>query len=274
MGEPTIPKLLVPKYDVALSLCGNIDNICKPLHKFGINFFNYLRIYADGSIVDLNNHPDLTEFFYYKSNWYQSFSPIINSMAFEPGFILDSTLSDQNYFNDTKERFDVDHVVFFITRDNDSTTFWQFGTFAGNNKILNFYVNNADLLKAFTTYFSNEGKKLINLAEENKYKIITQVNKDQHSSLCAINSFDAKEIETAIKRFNYVDSRYSLTSREAECLKLYSEGMSADEISAILKISRRTVESHVANMKMKLNCKNTVELVAKAICLGYLKKWY
>lgn len=53
----------------------------------------------------------------------------------------------------------------------------------------------------------------------------------------------------------------TLTSREKEVLIILSSGKIAKEIAAILSISSRTVEKHIANIKAKLQLNTAGELV-------------
>lgn len=57
----------------------------------------------------------------------------------------------------------------------------------------------------------------------------------------------------------------NLTSRQIQLLQLLTEGRSAKEISNILNISPRTVESHKYRLMQLLNLKNTAELVIYAM---------
>ena len=61
----------------------------------------------------------------------------------------------------------------------------------------------------------------------------------------------------------------SLTTREREVLKLFSEGNSSKDIAALLFISSRTVEHHRASIMKKLNLNTVAELVKYAIQKGY-----
>jgi DNA-binding NarL/FixJ family response regulator len=57
----------------------------------------------------------------------------------------------------------------------------------------------------------------------------------------------------------------SLSRRELEILKLFSEGMANKEIGENLGISIRTVETHKNHIMKKLGCKSTVEMLKFAI---------
>src|SRR5262249_49472648 len=61
-----------------------------------------------------------------------------------------------------------------------------------------------------------------------------------------------------------------LTSRQREVLQLVTEGRSAKEIAAILRISRRTAEFHKARLMEALSVENTAELVQYAIRTGII----
>jgi DNA-binding CsgD family transcriptional regulator len=60
-----------------------------------------------------------------------------------------------------------------------------------------------------------------------------------------------------------------LSDRELECLFLQLRGKTAKQIAEILKLSKRTVEYYIDNMKSKFGCFNKAELLIAAISLGY-----
>lgn len=60
--------------------------------------------------------------------------------------------------------------------------------------------------------------------------------------------------------------------REREVLQLLSFGKSSREIAESLFITERTIESHRKNMIEKAQVKNTVELIAFASSMGFIKK--
>ena len=61
------------------------------------------------------------------------------------------------------------------------------------------------------------------------------------------------------------DEKFNLTSREIDVIKLLSLGLNNKEISEKLFISDRTVNTHRTNIMFKMNTKNAVELVVKAL---------
>ena len=63
----------------------------------------------------------------------------------------------------------------------------------------------------------------------------------------------------------------SLTARETDVLKWTADGKTAYEISRILNISESTVNFHIKNIMLKLDCANKIQAVAKAALIGLLR---
>jgi DNA-binding NarL/FixJ family response regulator len=63
-----------------------------------------------------------------------------------------------------------------------------------------------------------------------------------------------------------------ITAREIEVLSLLKEGLSFEDAADTLGISVRTVRYHIEKINLKLNTKNRLEALAKAIESGLLEK--
>lgn len=63
---------------------------------------------------------------------------------------------------------------------------------------------------------------------------------------------------------------FHLTDREKEILELVAKGLSNKEISTKLSIESPTIEFHKKNLREKLNVTKSIELVIKAIELGFV----
>ena len=64
------------------------------------------------------------------------------------------------------------------------------------------------------------------------------------------------------------DSQYELSKRELEIVELVSAGLTNQEISEELDISKRTVDNHVSNVLNKTGTGNRVALVRWALQSG------
>jgi DNA-binding NarL/FixJ family response regulator len=68
------------------------------------------------------------------------------------------------------------------------------------------------------------------------------------------------------------ERRYQrLSARELEVLRLIIEGRGRKEISKLLNISVRTLDTHRTNIMTKLGCKSTAELVHQALRANLIK---
>ena len=84
--------------------------------------------------------------------------------------------------------------------------------------------------------------------------------------------FSEQAIATYMQRARSTpqDPYDTLTAREREVLQLVVEGNSSNEISSMLSISARTVETHRANLMRKLKISSQVELIRFALKRGLL----
>lgn len=61
---------------------------------------------------------------------------------------------------------------------------------------------------------------------------------------------------------------HDLSERESECLFYLLRGYAARSVGELLGISPKTVEFHIAKIKIKMQCKTKSELIEKALHLG------
>lgn len=65
-------------------------------------------------------------------------------------------------------------------------------------------------------------------------------------------------------------SPLNLTEKQELCLFYLVRGKSVKEIGKLLKLSPRTIESHIDAMKLKLDCRRKSQLIEKAIVSGFV----
>lgn len=61
-----------------------------------------------------------------------------------------------------------------------------------------------------------------------------------------------------------------ITDRQLECLYFLLSGKNSAEIAETLQLSKRTIETHMENLKKKLNCKTKTSLIEFALHKGLL----
>lgn len=80
--------------------------------------------------------------------------------------------------------------------------------------------------------------------------------------------FFSPQVKNVFFQQSVAKTKPTLTKREEEILKLIIEEKTTREIAEALFISEKTVENHRANLMLKLDAKNLVGLVKKAISTG------
>jgi DNA-binding CsgD family transcriptional regulator len=146
-----------------------------------------------------------------------------------------------------------------IERGKNDCEFFQFGSSKKDHKILEYYLNNLDLLKLFIFYFKDKFFRII--ARLANQRILIPPEPKQESTIITLESDQFKsEIFHKINRF-YLSNDTYLTKKEVECLKWLASGKSAEEIAVIISCSKRTVEKHIEIMKEKLDCTKQSQLI-------------
>ncbi len=110
-------------------------------------------------------------------------------------------------------------------------------------------ISREDLIKAVNTV--SEGKPFLDSAVQEK--VISSMSSSDDED------FDEKEADLMVQ---------NITSRELEILQLIALGMTSQDISQKLFISKNTVETHRKNLLAKLNVKNTASLLKFAYKKG------
>lgn len=250
-----------------------IKQLCQPLkNKFNLSFFLFVRDYKNGQRIWLTTHGEWTEYFYteglYKLSAFEN--PFI---PYTPGYYLWSTLPGQNVF-DMARGFDIDHGITFVSDHAKHYDFFHLGATRDNPQVLNFYLNHRDALERFIAYFKDAAADLIKQIEMNRMTVPFPKRSPQQNIAMPNPEINIDEFLTEIERDRYYlkhdNEDVYLTRRESECLKWCLNGKSSDEIAIIMAISKRTVETHIDNVKEKLRCNKQFQLGYKLAKSGWL----
>lgn len=68
-----------------------------------------------------------------------------------------------------------------------------------------------------------------------------------------------------------IETGVRITKRQNECLYYLVKGMTMKQIAAALKLSPRTIEHYIENLKIKFDCSSRIDLIAKALQLHQIK---
>ena len=262
-------------HHIALTSSDEISQITLPLKKyFGITYFNYVKLYKNGSRVILTDRADFIGYFYQNGLW-QTNAVIKLEKLDHSSFHLWHEFNGQPSFIIGKEKFSIDNGITIAETYDDYTELYYFGTLPQNNAITGLYLRNFDVLQRFILYFKEKAYTIIQKADRDKIilpsspVILREVNAQDTLEKKIEWFFDATPVDKI-----YLDENRNiyLNKREAACLHLILKGYTAKGIGKLLTLSNRTVEDYVTSIKNKLNVSSKKELIIKALETGLNKK--
>lgn len=245
------------KNHFSLISANDVNEICKPLRDIGITYFNYIKIYKNGSRELLTNNAYWIEHFY-QNALYLTAGVIDVEHLLPKGYFLWSELDlNDPAYSQGQEIFDIDNGVSFVIRRDEITYLYIFASTKDNVRINNFYIRNVDLFRRFIQYFHDRGSDLIKQAKANKIFLPEQqiVNPNRLKNI-EISSHirTAFYKKTEMDRFYLLDisDGLYLTPKQAEIAAYLVMGATAKQCARHLGISHRTVETYIEEIKQKI----------------------
>jgi LuxR family quorum-sensing system transcriptional regulator SolR len=235
---------------ISLVSAPDVKNILKPLNKYNIFYFSYTKSYIDGSRLRLTSDGDTLKA-YFDNKMHLIGVTEAQPKLYTKQAVLWSTLPRQQTFQWVREKGNIDHGVYLINPYKDHTETIGFASNPFFPEVMNFYLNNLDILENFVHSFKEQASSLLTLAEKNK--IVSPF------SLHAIKNYKIIKAEHILKL------KYKLSKKQNECAHHLLNGATAKEISVILQLSPRTVEKYLEIIKMKFEAVNKAELIKKLI---------
>ncbi|MBY0461711.1 MAG: helix-turn-helix transcriptional regulator [Alphaproteobacteria bacterium] len=242
------------------SINSKLIDICRPLFdNFMITQFFYIKIFNNKntrlyvcsekkwmeSYIKNNFQDDLLHM--------QTYIPENLNYSLWAGFKKDSVYNavyDLNIWNG----FNI------YERDGESTITYAFATTPLNEGMINFYINNLNILKEFIFYFKCKAADIIDTSDLSKLIVSKNKNPKFYPESDVIKSFSPK---SNIQKFSFKGKLLNITfsNRETACLYQLTTGKTSKEIGRLLGISPRTVESYINNIKEKTGYRNKSELI-------------
>ncbi|BBB14722.1 two-component sensor histidine kinase [Candidatus Rickettsiella viridis] len=240
-----------------LKSADEVNQICTLLQDIGVSYFNYLKIYKDGSRELLTNNAPWIDHFY-QNALYLTAGVVDVEHLLPKGYFLWSELdSEDPVYSQGRESFNIDNGVSFVIKRDDVTYLYIFASTKDNVHINNYYVRNIDLFKRFIQHFQDRGADLIKQSAKNRIflperQIVTPNRlKDIEVSLETRTAFYKKTEMDKFYLLSASDDLY-LTPKQAEVSVYLVAGVTAKQCARHLGISHRTVETYIEEMKQKI----------------------
>ncbi len=154
--------------------------------------------------------------------------------------------------------FDIWNGISFYKRLEDRVIVWAFCTTRENQNIINTYINSVPIFNKFIQYL-NYKFKIIFLNQQSHPLLLSGYNLPNYEPTTnyPLNNFLNN---LKISRHYYNKNEY-LTEREYMCISNLAKGKTTKGIAKSLKLSSRTVESFIKNVKDKTNIYNKDGLI-------------
>ena len=234
----------------------DIQEICQPLKKFKINYFDYCVFYPDDSGIILTTDQNWVEH-YFKNKFH------IGATIHHEGIHLWTSYIEDKVILDARNGFGKDYGLSVFKKHENCVEYFDIATHENNHGIVDFYFNHLDLLEQFLNYFKYKAAPIIKKANKQRLIIPQQMKGTPQNEFDIRKQNFLEEIQVNKVFLSSEINNLYLTKREIETIKIYLKGYSAKEIAKQMSLSPRTIEYHLANIKHKFNAPNKAILFEK-----------
>ncbi len=259
-------------------MSSHIDDIIKPLKRFGITHFtvNYNRKYGkqNNTMEVLTNMPEIFKIYVDDKYYHHLASGFPDDYV--PGYFMWSDISyGVNVHSKVREfssilynSYNIGSGIDIVKTYEDRTEIYFFAGPSYFNGILldSLFLNHMDILERFILYFQNVAAGIIKQAtlqrcffgdgNDSTYLTSKQFKQCLTEKKIFTNSIGLHKLETQ-NLYKY----YSLTTREQQCAQLILQGLTAKEMAREIQISPRTIEKHIVSLRRKTNSKSIKQLI-------------
>lgn len=264
--------ILNPKHPL-LILSAKFAELCKPLELFHINHVTYLKKFKDGTRIGLSNKPQWIED-YYNLKLYQSSLFEASPMQYQAEFGIWLGEYDIEVYQHGKNYYGTYHSITVTEPVKDGCEFFLFSVSRKHAQVIQYLGNNMDILYRFILYVKDRGASLFKSAANSRLILQNDRNFDLVDESLQPNKNYFQLMDnlkqqfykgTSIHKYIFEQSNHAgihLTQRELLCLSYLLQNKTAEETAKLMNISRRTVESYLDNIKIKLAIDTKADLVA------------
>lgn len=234
-----------------------IADYIAPLKKHKIKHFTYRKIYYNNECVILGNRPDWLENYFSKKFYLQDNTEICIQPS-QKMVALWSALPNQSIFKLAKE-WDIDHGMYIMYPSDNGCEVYSFATSKEHRSVINFYLNNLDVMEYFCKQFKAQFKSELQKSE--LFKISIPANPK------APNLYDMSDVRDTIQYglLNLMADKFSLSSKKIKCIQQLLNGATAKEIALHLNLSHRTIEDYIEGIRIKFGARNKADLIIKIL---------
>ncbi len=221
-----------------------INDICSDfIRTLGLHSFEYAKVYDDGSGFVLYSDIELLNCLFKMQG--RVTVPIPEEDLADRFWYIPSEKCEDNYIIEHFKRTSgAASFADYVERKPGYYEMATFFSYRDKPRAVSQFMNQQNQYCAFLNEFKKTAGKLLQGCDDNRI----------------VFPFAMRPELSGIKAS--ASGNHSLfTSRELDCIRFLSSGMSAKGIAEHMNISPRTVEFHIENIKKKLKCNHKSEIV-------------
>lgn len=252
------------------SISDDLRKIVSPLFDhLGFNHFAYSKFMQGERYMTMSVDASWTaQYFNHDLDKYLLFEKLIIPKHSKRVIIWD--LQQDNGLLELLRNHGYCHGISLFYRHDDVMEGWHFATTAQNTQINEMYTNNFDYIERFVLYFQEKAQEIIDSTDKRRlafYKNSRKLDFSKMMDTISVMIPEHKAFLEAVssKRYPFLigDKLIFLSATEFACLKGISEGQTAKLIGINRKISNRTVEVNIQNIKNKFDMSCKTQLVGE-----------
>lgn len=235
------------------SMASKLQDSCGVLQEFGITSLGYSRFYTD-KCIRISNNTEWMEYYLKNDIIYNNkdrYLGEINSVIEKRIYlVLRNQDTNSSEIKTIMSNHGMGNVCSLYLKNNDNyIEMFGFATDMDSENLTSFYINNIDILLKYTFFFKERMMEIINskLAE-----LFIPFDSPIHCPTKAPRDLRSELNDKLILKKIYLTEDISISPKEYECLGYLSQGNTYKGIANIMRISSRTVETHLNNIKRKV----------------------
>ncbi len=261
-----------------------IEQICKPLFLYTpFQYFDYQRYYFNGLHLSLASQtdfgyeimkqdllPSLEELQQNKSHYV-----CLSSSLLLPELVIEKNKFIRNL--DLSNEHKIYHRLYVNFNTPKYVEVFGFGLANSIHNITETFMNHTAAAERFCVYFREAARDLIIQMKP------TMLRYDDFEDHTFFKDLDFKTDSSYMNFLHHIKlksfhiqgkhGQCKLSEREIECLLWVSKNKTAKQISRILSLSPRTIESYLINLKNKMGCESKEELIQMAFKNNSIKNF-
>lgn len=224
------------------------EHSCETLEKLKINYFQYVRCYADGSFTLLTNSTKVLEELIQLK--YPTLSHYDEALEKTPtyNFLWEETLPEKPV-RDVREKYNFHNGLTIMQRHQKYYDMIGFAMPAEISNKNTFYLNYLNILKEFAEDFMKERQELFRHLDDHRILPPEEYKDPNRHILC-------------LPKTGEISDLIPLSKQETECLNLLKKGYTYKHIALKLNISPRTVETYIYRIKEKTGLTSKQDLLS------------